>query len=51
MYFEFHVTNYSEERKCVEEELISSKMEAERAATAKSTFLATMSHEIRLLFI
>jgi len=36
-----------EERKNVEEQLIASRMEAEKAAYAKSNFLATMSHEIR----
>lgn len=36
-----------EERKSIEEQLIASRMEAEKAAHAKSSFLATMSHEIR----
>lgn len=36
-----------EERRNIEEELIAAKMKAERAASAKAAFLATMSHEIR----
>lgn len=36
-----------EERMNVEEQLIASKLDAERSANAKSSFLATMSHEIR----
>ena len=35
------------ERKCIENELLRTKMEAESANIAKSQFLASMSHEIR----
>jgi len=38
------------ERMNVEEQLLASKMEAEKAVTAKTTFLATMSHEIRFFY-
>ncbi|MDX9886983.1 PAS domain S-box protein [Thauera sp.] len=35
------------ERKAVERELVTARVEAERANAAKNTFLANMSHEIR----
>lgn len=42
---------FVEERQTVEEKLIESKLEAEKAYHAKSAFLATMSHEIRFDFL
>lgn len=39
--------NNIQERHRVEEQLIASKLEAEKAVQAKASFLATMSHEIR----